>query len=110
MKKLLVCLLFFSGNSFADFYCKGKISGLGLGKSGVVLVSGPGGLPYTYLCSLNEKINGVEVEACKGVYSTLLTAKAQDKSVNITFNPSIDSCKNVKSWGLATHFNWVIIN
>ena len=110
MKKYLFIVgIIFSFNSIADTSCTGKISALSIGRSGTVLIQGPGGLPYTYLCNTENKYNNVETSACAAIYSTLLSAHAQDKEVNITFNPSISSCSDVKSWGAATNFNWVIV-
>lgn len=93
---------------YADSSCKGKLSSLAVGRNGVVLAGGPGGLPSTYLCSLKEKRNNVEVEACQAIYSLLLASHAQKKEVNITFNPH-SSCASVPSWNWATNFNWVIV-
>ena len=94
--------------SHADSTCEGTIDYLAVGRGSVVLVKGPGGLPATYLCSLSTKQNNVDTEACKAIYGTLLAAHAQQKSVRITFNPSISSCADVASWSWATNFNWVI--
>ncbi|USH03689.1 hypothetical protein K6Q96_06765 [Grimontia kaedaensis] len=94
---------------YADSFCKGKIETLAVGRGSVLLISGPGGLPSTYLCDLSEKQNNVDPEACRAIYSLLLAAKAQDKSVNITFNPNIKSCSGVASWNWARDFNWAIV-
>ena len=114
MKKLLLAsLCFFSTLSpaLADFSCKGKISYLAVGRNGTILVKGPGGLNYVYICNLQNKLNNVEVEACKGMYSTLLAAKSQDIEVNITFNnPDIESCSSIKSWSVAKNLNWIMTN
>lgn len=62
--------------AFADTHCKGKVAYLAIGRGGMVLVNGPGGLPSVYLCNVQNKVNNVEVESCKAMYSTLLTAKS----------------------------------
>ena len=93
--------------AFADTHCKGKVAYLANGRGGTVLVNGPGGLPSVYICKVQLKINNVEVESCKAMYSTLLAAKSQDKVVNITFLPNIDSCSSLKSWSVAKNINWV---
>ena len=108
-KVILSALVFLSFSSLADSTCSGKIKTLAISRAGTVLIAGPGGLPSTYLCSVNLKHNNVETEACKIIYSQLLAAQAQKKSVNITFNPAISSCSQVKSWGWAEGFNWVIV-
>lgn len=106
----LSVLVFLSFSASADSFCTGKIKQLAIGRSGTVLIAGPGGLPSTYLCNVNSKNNNVATEACKAIYSQLLAAQAQQKEVNITFNPAVESCSKVKSWGWATGFNWVIVN
>lgn len=93
--------------AFADTHCRGKVTYLAIGRGGTVLVSGPGGLPSVYICNVQNKYNDVEVESCKTMYSTLLAAKSQDKAVNITFLPNIDSCSSFKSWSVAKNLNWV---
>lgn len=105
---LVIILSGISFSSFADSYCIGKIKRLAVGRGGTVMVGGPGVLPDTYLCNVHSKINNVEAEACKVMYSQLLVAKAQNESVNITFNPET-TCTSVKSWGWATNFNWLIV-
>lgn len=99
-----------SFNTYADSTCIGKINQLAMSRGGTVLVAGPGGMPSTYLCNVNSRSNNVETEACKAIYGQLLAAQAQDKVINITFNPSIESCSQVKAWGWATGFNWIIVN
>lgn len=110
MYKLMLIILLggISFSSIADTHCIGKVEGLGMGKGGILYVSGPGGLPATYLCSVHSKSNNVETEACKVIYSQLLAAKAQNETVNITFNPATP-CTSAKSWGWAANFNWVIV-
>ncbi|GLR04321.1 hypothetical protein GCM10007906_19080 [Vibrio hyugaensis] len=93
--------------AISDTHCKGKVTYLAIGRSGTVLVNGPGGLPSVYLCNVQNKVNNIEVESCKAIYSTLLAAKSQDKTVNITFLPNIDSCSSFKSWSVAKNLNWV---
>ncbi|MCG7563005.1 MULTISPECIES: hypothetical protein [Pseudoalteromonas] len=109
LKKISVSLVFLvSLPAFADSFCTGKVTKLGVGRHGVVYVSGPGGLPVVYLCNLQGKSNGIETESCKAMYSSLLAAKAQNKPVSITFNPNIGSCSGLSSWRYAPNVNWVI--
>lgn len=115
MARLTVCtsLLIFtaacvSPQSWAETHCEGKVTSIGIKKSGTVYTSGPGGLPVVYLCNLQNKMNDVEVESCKAMFSNLLAAKAQNKNVKITFDPDIESCSSVPSWADAKYLNWVI--
>ena len=110
MKKYILFIgLSLSFNSIADSSCTGKLSVLSIGRGGTVLIKGPGGLPYVYLCNTEIKSNEVEPSACRAMYSTLLSAHAQDKEVDITFNPSISSCADLKNWGTAANLNWIMV-
>ncbi|HCG8219563.1 hypothetical protein NB520_19700 [Vibrio antiquarius] len=112
IKKYNVLLILFSAcfsfSSTAETWCEGKVTSIGVKKSGLVYASGPGGLPVVYLCNLQNKVNDVEVESCKAMYSSLLAAKAQNANVKITFSPDIESCSSVPSWAYADDLNWVI--
>lgn len=106
---LLLMLSCFSASAVsADTWCEGTVNSLGIKKDGLVYVSGPGGLPVVYLCNVQNKDNGVEVESCKTMYSTLLAAQSQKRSVNITFAPKIAACSELESWNYAENVNWVI--
>lgn len=94
--------------SLAETWCEGPVTSIGVKKTGLVYTSGPGGLPVVYLCNLQNKVNDVEVESCKAMFATLLAARAQKKSVRITFSPDIEACNTVPSWAYAEHLNWVI--
>ncbi|MCR9907032.1 hypothetical protein NB545_06065 [Vibrio campbellii] len=94
--------------SMAETWCEGPVTSIGVKKTGLVYTSGPGGLPVVYLCNLQNKVNNVEVESCKAMFSTLLAARAQKKNVRITFSPDIEACNTVTSWAYAEHLNWVI--
>lgn len=109
--KFLVSIIFFiiCFNTYADSTCIGKVKELAIGRSGTVLIAGPGGLPSTYLCNVNSKNNNVAPEACKAIYGQLLSAQAQGLTVKVTFNPAISSCSEVKSWGWAEGFNWLMV-
>ena len=66
--KMIKELLFITGlissfNAMADSFCTGKISALSVGRSGTVMIQGPGGLPYIYLCNTENKFNNVETSA-----------------------------------------------
>jgi len=92
MKTLFfLTLLSLTSISIADTMCKGKIEYMGIGRSGVLLVKGPGGLPATYLCNTEVEMNNVKPSACKAAHGMLLAAKIADKDVSVTFNPNITS-------------------
>lgn len=106
---VLICLLLLPLTAVADSYCSGKVNSVGMGRSGTLYLSGPGGLRAVYICSVKTETNNVSTEACKVMYSTLLTAQAQDKSVDVTFNPGIESCGGLQSWKWATNVNWIFL-
>lgn len=108
MKKYFVILgLVWGVPVVADTHCKGEIFHMAINRSGTLMVKGPGGLPSTFLCNTETKLNNVEPSACKAMYSALLSAKAQKKSVDITFSPTISSCDEVTAWSYASNVNWV---
>ncbi|WP_148049867.1 hypothetical protein [Gallaecimonas pentaromativorans] len=109
MKFFFAFLIFISFSSLADTRCDGKISDLAIGHGGVVLVTIPEQFSAVYICSVVDKQNGVDPEACRAMYSTLLAAKAAEKSVSITFLPAISSCSMNKSWAWAQNINWIFL-
>jgi sugar/nucleoside kinase (ribokinase family) len=58
---------------------------------------------------VNTEQNNVTVEACKTMYSALLTAQARGKSVQVTFNPAIDDCSALQQWRWAEKVNWIFL-
>ena len=110
MKIISIISLLLSSSVLAESTCIGKVSTLSIGRGGVLMVGGPGGLPDSYLCNVHTKNNDVQPEACKIFYSQLLAAQAQDVNVKITFNPGYSSCSEIKAWSWATNVNWIIVN
>lgn len=106
---MLIIVLAFPLGAVADSFCEGKVSKSGIGRSGTVILSGPGGLNAVYICSVKNEQNNVSVEACKIMYSTLLTAQARGKNAQVTFNPAIESCSGLQSWRWAENVNWVFL-
>ena len=105
MKKLLVMVLSI-GLAFPVFSqvdCKGKITNLALHIDNGTLIAGlEGGPSATYLCSVSSQYNGVPPEACKALYSSLLSTKAAGKKSLIrlyNFDTCADSNLNYKAAG-----------
>lgn len=83
-----------STSSLANYVCTGAVSGVGIDpKSGAVLVERIGTLEWPRLCSVETETNGTSVEACKVIYSTLLTAQTAKKNVRLWFNDDKDCTK-----------------
>jgi hypothetical protein len=97
MKKNLfvgLCVSLFSASAFSNYVCSGAVNGVGIDpKSGAILVQSIGVLEWPKLCSVRAEINGTSVEACKVIYSTLLTAQTTQKSVTLWFNDGKDCSK-----------------
>ncbi|WP_061035160.1 MULTISPECIES: hypothetical protein [Vibrio] len=93
MNKLIaVCLVLLSFNVHASRYtCSGKVIGVSLdAKSGDVLVERIGPLSWPRLCKVDNEHDNISAEACRTIYSTLLTAQTTNKEVTLWFNDSKD--------------------
>lgn len=88
--KLIIMSLFFlsfTASANSTYSCTGHVDGVGLDpKSGDVLVKSIGDLLWPRLCSVKAEMNGVSVEACKTIYSTLLTAQTSNKTITLWFS------------------------
>lgn len=93
----------------ADQFCTGYVATVAVsadGKLGVSLKDNK--LPFVYLCNLHSDYQGSTPDSCKSMHSTLLSAYAMDKEVNITFSPSNSaSCSDFPSWSYVNNLNWV---
>ncbi|NRF28259.1 hypothetical protein [Vibrio coralliilyticus] len=103
MKKIILTLMLFSFSTYSFAYtCAGNVKGVSIEPTtGDVLVEKIGPLTWPRLCSVSNERNGVSTEACKAVYSTLLTAQASNKQVTLWFRDS-KSCEEQVSWQLLT--------
>ncbi|WP_123422173.1 hypothetical protein [Gallaecimonas pentaromativorans] len=90
MKKWLLIFLF-SLPACANYTCTGPVLGVAIEpKTGDILVEKLASLSWPRLCSVTSVKNGVSLESCKAVYSLLLSAQAQNKSVILWFNDGKD--------------------
>lgn len=86
----------------ANYECSGTVTYLGFdGGGGTVVVSGPGGLPAIYLCSMTADGNGFTVTTCKAAYAMLLAAKLSGQTADIFFNDTL-TCTTQPAWNPAT--------
>jgi len=82
-----------------QYGCTGTVTMVFINSNGVMVVSGPGGLPPIGLCSVNVGGGGVfSPDACKVVYATLLAAKLSGQSAQINFNDAL-TCSTQPVWG-----------
>ena len=105
MKKILIGLAFTiaSNSSYATYQCDGKVDGLTIEpKTGIVFAQHVGGFEWPKLCSVTTVFNGIPVESCKIVYSTLLAAQTTNKDVRLWFNDD-------KDCSTASHPSWTAL-
>lgn len=96
----LIILVFSSQNALATYVCKGEVKGLAIDpKNGAVLAETIATLTWPKLCSVKQDMNGVSVDVCKTIYSTLLSAQLTGKSVMLWFDDE-------KDCSLASHPAW----
>tara|TARA_Y100000588_G_C13635989_1_gene661636 strand:- start:121 stop:504 length:384 start_codon:yes stop_codon:yes gene_type:complete len=109
MKKLLVMILSIglAFPAFSQVDCKGKITNLALHiDNGVLVVGLEGGPDATQLCSVSSQYNGVPPEACKALYSSLLSTKAAGKKSLIRFY-EFDTCADSNlNWKASGTLGW----
>ncbi len=87
---LLTFLLACSFNAMS-YVCGGEVKGVSIEPlNGYVFVEKIGPLTWPKLCSVDTESNGITVESCKIVYSTLLAAQASGRGVDLQFNDGKD--------------------
>lgn len=101
---LFLVFCFVSASSFAVTYpCEGKVKGVTIDpKYGHLFAENIGPLQWPRLCSVNEEYNGIQPDACKVVFSILLTAQTTQKSVKLWFSDG-------KDCSLGSHPEWEIL-
>ena len=104
--RTLAFLLFtiFSANSYANYTCSGKVNGVSIEPStGSVLVESIGPLSWPRLCRVDAEHNDISAEACRIIYSTLLTAQTTQKEVTFWFRDGKDCSEESHTpWGWLT--------
>ncbi len=103
-KYIFLVLILASSNASAAYICSGKVQGVAIHpKNGWVQAERIGPLVWPALCSVNTETSGVSVEACKAIFSTLLTAQMANKTITLWFNDGNDcSVDSHKPWALLT--------
>ena len=112
---LLTMAISLYGSSSIAYTCVGPVSGVTTGPTGVVAVKSLGGLENRpalmdqSFCNLNATQNGVEPNACKAIYATLLSAQLTGKNVRIQFvDISNEDCSSTShpAWTFLKNWNW----
>ena len=102
---ILLALVSFRAN--AAVFCQGTINYVGVGPDGTVSMLAVGSIApdAVYVCRIGTTSNGVTSDACKGVLSTLLTAKASGHSVRWAFNDEVP-CGQRATWQYLQNWYW----
>ena len=98
---------FTSGVAYADVACSYSLGGVNIGADGTVAATftGYGYSRYWVLCSVSNSWGGVNTgsntititaDACKAMYSQLLTARASGRNVGLTFS-TLSSCADASA-------------
>lgn len=92
IKKLIALLFtFVATKAFATYTCTGIVEGLTIDpKLGTIAVEKLGTLRWIKFCIVDQEENGVSPEACKLIYTTLLSAQMSGKTVKLWFNDGKD--------------------
>jgi len=101
----IICAISVTTIAHANYFCEGKVHHVAVGPGGQVTVHADPGFHWDYLCSVTTATNGVSVDACKAIFSALLTAQATDKTVQWAFNDSL-SCTTHPDWQYLTGWYW----
>ena len=102
----IVVLLCFPFVSHANFECTGAVSGVTLSPQGAVVVASLKDWSYQTICNVSNQSNGVNPEACKAIYSLLLTAQTTNKTVTFWFNAGDCTAGSQPSWTALA--NWYL--
>ncbi|RYV04164.1 hypothetical protein SOPP22_01425 [Shewanella sp. OPT22] len=83
----------------AKYSCTGEVKGLAIDpQDGRVHVEKLADLVWPVLCSTVSDQNGIPVENCKVIYSTLLAAQLSNKKVTLWFNDGHSCTSGKTSW------------
>ena len=95
----VVALIGSSAATASTYACVGTIDFVSVSPTGVVTVnSQSSGLGVLFVCQMGTTVNGVSADACKGILSLLLEAKAIGAQVGWWFNDSI-GCSRTAYFG-----------
>ena len=104
---LVVTALVFTAQAHAVVDCTGTVTTLsvGLDASGVLTLGLSSGPNATYLCAINDDLNGVPATVCRTMYATLMATKLSGKRVFIRFYDHA-TCAAVPNWAPAGTLGW----
>lgn len=87
MKRVIVSslLIVFSCSSYAGFECRGAVTDVTVAPDGDVYMGKFKNWSWMKVCNVSRAENGATPEACKAIYSLLLTAQTTKKEVSFWF-------------------------
>jgi len=91
-------LLFVSSHSYAGFECAGNVKGVTLVPNGEVYMASFKNWDWLKVCNVSVAANGVTTEACKAIFSLLLTAQTTNKQVKFWLNDGSCAASSQVSW------------
>jgi hypothetical protein len=118
MKRIIFAALLstaiFASSAVHAAQCTGTILGVSIEPTSgdvilerVTLTSGDY-VYWTRFCSVQYTQNGVPVDSCKAIYSSLLAAQAQSRS--ITFYTNASACTALQQWQFVPGFTFFTVN
>lgn len=90
--------LMISVSSYAGIECTGSVTGLTMAPNGQVYMQQFKNWDWMRVCSVSERLNNTDPEACKAIYSLLLTAQMTQKSVTFWFSQGGCASESQSSW------------
>jgi len=100
MRVLVSILLYFGlcSHSLAGFECRGSVAGVTIAPGGDIYMEKFKNWSWMRVCNVNQDANGSNPEACKAIYSLLLTAQTTKKEVSFWFNAGSCQEESQTSW------------
>jgi hypothetical protein len=105
----LVSLIFLSAQAHAVYSCTGPVGGVSIDGSGSIVVAQLAGIHWQVVCNVNVAQNNFEPNACKAIYTHLITAQTTGKTITIHFNDS-GSCASHADWTTASGLYFITLN
>lgn len=99
---VLLAIVLATTPAMANYSCFGPVTGVSIANSGVVVVSGFGGISAGYVCQIGGTApNGIASDACKAIYARLLAAEITGQQLRVYFNDNL-TCTTQPNWGWLT--------
>lgn len=92
-----VVLLISTSNAWANYSCIGQVYGVSIDVNGSVYAGSIPGGNWPLLCQIGATFNGVGPDACKAIYTLLITAQTSGRQVQMWFNDNL-TCTTHPAW------------